>query len=1033
MSGTTLNVTLSSGEQTALDEPGAYAYAVYFAPTVSGGTAVPIWTTLVNDGTIENGGMTPIQLTDAENTTLSGAKVYFLVQSVDPSTTSTLTTDITTQSQIGPTSAAAEDYGYDSFEVTLSGSGEDAGNLTSVNGFGLPMGVSVEYDNGTSASVGYAVSGGSIASSIGSISSLGTATYSAGPLAGDFSLSTSPTEADNLDSNPTIAFPASAWLPYIESLEGSIASGVTITGQFNGAADAAGTYHNAGYYAYALSWVADGSAPGGGDFWLTPQAGSQIQGDIEISAQTLEQNIYAQTGSVTIYDDNGTTIFDPAMNVGANNQWGAILAQFFTGFTAGYYEATGTPLNSQDTTPIDLSENFNWDPTYAFGTDTTITNGGTPIAGQTSDPYSKLFFDQSNSYGWSYSDALTSQYDTGGPLLTVGEPGGGDVPDINLTIYADGETPQGYTTPVIDNYIASAAGGYAVPSEVVGGNNLVLSFLSAAGVNEGVDLAQNATITLSILTSDTGGVPSWSTVTFDGASQSGSAGDGLGLWQAWTITGNAQSGYAASVEMAGTPPNQTPIAQANGSMLISNLPTAASGVSWYQITVGAGTAYAKTYNLYLTTGGNGQILNPNYTGQAGALAVDGLARVTPQASSTQYITSATVNFAVGSTVTYNPNLVIENSGSVNNLGNGQFPSPAPTAPVAGMIGNGGSFTVLAGQTDAVTNTITTTISDGLVFGWTGDNPASYVVNSGGTVTTNWIKTYTNKVNPGDTVEVTITNTSGLSGTITTQADIDGAWQTAPENAQLGNGQYTITMQDLVSVTSGGSTVLSPVTSASDPLILTVQNGGNAEPDNSIAISCFRAGTAIATPRGPVAVEELRLGDIVLTAEGAALPVLWIGHRTVDCSRHPRPEQVWPVRIKAGAFEPQAPLRDLFLSPDHAVHAEGVLIPVKYLVNGTTVAQLAVETVTYLHIELERHQLVLAEGLAVESYLDTGDRRAFANGPDAALLHPAWGGEARDVCLVMEAMGYAPLRVAGAVVETVRDRLAARAGIGIIAA
>jgi hypothetical protein len=90
-------------------------------------------------------------------------------------------------------------------------------------------------------------------------------------------------------------------------------------------------------------------------------------------------------------------------------------------------------------------------------------------------------------------------------------------------------------------------------------------------------------------------------------------------------------------------------------------------------------------------------------------------------------------------------------------------------------------------------------------------------------------------------------------------------------------------------------------------------------------------------------------------------------------------------------------------------------------------------VTYLHIELARHEVVRAEGLAVETYLDTGDRAAFANGPAALMLHPAWGGPARDTCLVLEALGYAPLQVAGAAVEGARARLAGRAGRAAMAA
>ena len=145
--------------------------------------------------------------------------------------------------------------------------------------------------------------------------------------------------------------------------------------------------------------------------------------------------------------------------------------------------------------------------------------------------------------------------------------------------------------------------------------------------------------------------------------------------------------------------------------------------------------------------------------------------------------------------------------------------------------------------------------------------------------------------------------------------------------------------------------------------------------------CFAAGTRIATDCGEVPVEALTVGDQVLALLGNALaPVIWIGRRTVDCARHPKPAQAWPVRIRAGAFGRGRPRRDLFLSPNHAVYVGEVLIPVKRLINGTSIAQLPIDEVTYCHIELPRHDVVLAEGLPAESFLDMRDGSNYATGP-----------------------------------------------------
>jgi hypothetical protein len=147
------------------------------------------------------------------------------------------------------------------------------------------------------------------------------------------------------------------------------------------------------------------------------------------------------------------------------------------------------------------------------------------------------------------------------------------------------------------------------------------------------------------------------------------------------------------------------------------------------------------------------------------------------------------------------------------------------------------------------------------------------------------------------------------------------------------------------------------------------------------------------------------------------PVVWLGRREVNCARHPEPRRVWPVRISADAFGPGRPHRDLLLSPDHAVYVEDVLIPVKHLVNGSTIAQVPVDSVTYYHVELPRHDVILAEGLPAESYLDIDDRSNFDNGGAVVRMHPDFATRA------WEAEGCAEMVVTGAVFDGVRRRLA----------
>ena len=152
--------------------------------------------------------------------------------------------------------------------------------------------------------------------------------------------------------------------------------------------------------------------------------------------------------------------------------------------------------------------------------------------------------------------------------------------------------------------------------------------------------------------------------------------------------------------------------------------------------------------------------------------------------------------------------------------------------------------------------------------------------------------------------------------------------------------------------------------------------------------CFAAGTHIATPFGELPVEHLRAGDQVQTARGDSAPIIWIGSRSIDCSRHPDPATVAPVKIERGAFTENCPHRDLWLSPDHAIFIDGKLICARQLINGATIHQSDRHThVRYYHIELQTHSILFAENLPAESYLNTGNRGFFGNSQSPTVLHP----------------------------------------------
>lgn len=214
------------------------------------------------------------------------------------------------------------------------------------------------------------------------------------------------------------------------------------------------------------------------------------------------------------------------------------------------------------------------------------------------------------------------------------------------------------------------------------------------------------------------------------------------------------------------------------------------------------------------------------------------------------------------------------------------------------------------------------------------------------------------------------------GTIANTIDLPGVTynQAMPLAYNANSGALTLGMSGSFQV--GAQFTLEP----GQPLQYHTAPDGGSGTAIVLSLACYVSGTAIATPAGAVAVESLRPGDKVLVQrDGAwsAEPVRWVGRFSVDLARHPAPVQAAPIRIAAGAIAAGVPCRDLLVSPDHAIQLGGVLVQAQALVNGASIRQEpAAGTVTYHHIELDRHGILLAEGLPAESYLDTGNRGQF---------------------------------------------------------
>ncbi|GAB4064167.1 Hint domain-containing protein [Ancylobacter sonchi] len=160
-------------------------------------------------------------------------------------------------------------------------------------------------------------------------------------------------------------------------------------------------------------------------------------------------------------------------------------------------------------------------------------------------------------------------------------------------------------------------------------------------------------------------------------------------------------------------------------------------------------------------------------------------------------------------------------------------------------------------------------------------------------------------------------------------------------------------------------------------------GGTLQDYTFSELPCFLPGTLIATPSGGIAIETLKAGDLVATADGAVRPVRWLARQTVS-TRFANPLKVMPIRICAGALGKGMPARDLYVSPDHALYLDGLLIQAEALVNGSSIVRHTdmPERFTYYHVELDDHSLILAEQTPAETFIDNVTRKTFDNWHEA---------------------------------------------------
>ncbi len=644
------------------------------------------------------------------------------------------------------------------------------------------------------------------------------------------------------------------WLPTLTQGTQPADSNYSISGYFNGApsADAGESiWHSAGFYNYQIYYDATKKnvvlIPGS---QITNAGVSQVQGVIAISVSELENSIIATNGTYTVYNSltdyfnntpyNYVTNFPsdttPAsvttitnINTGSNNQWGPVFANLATGFVAGYWREN----NASQNTALFNNSNF-WSYFQANGTPKAFSDTTPGFF----DPYSKLFAQNSNSYGGNYTDNLTKSLILGGPLLTVGTPSNTDN-SIYVSLLDINNLPNTSQTPPSSDVPTSFAdftwNGYQSPVQLAPSQLTPTTFSAPPAVNNFSSFGVTINFSGQMVLPNPGQIKFISLKSSDG-----------------NFTGQAES-FSGWGNYQYQPGNQTPFynqaGQLDGVVNLVNFPLPnAAGTTLYTVQfLDQDKKLLYETQFYLTTDGNyygvtvgsgsGQQVQDRYfpLAQSQTIPANNLAASVPYTQSLltssdfgglptspsnpnmdygNYLNALTLTPVAGSSPQLPPNLWDYNASFLGNNPN----LPVPWAPLV-WTQNGTDFTLPSDYTTTTPGpanyTINTVLTTGdLTFSWLGGpntlagepqytlpTPFTQTVGTTAAVLSN----YTNKTFAAANGTLTFANAPNGLTPLSFQADIDGQWALSTNPVTpLTNGTYTISMAQALTDAEGNS-------------------------------------------------------------------------------------------------------------------------------------------------------------------------------------------------------------------------------------